>query len=195
MKNNIQTTSTIQEWVTQFSDDLYRWALHKTSNKNVAEDLVQDTFLAAVKSIDGFLSKSEPKTWLFSILNNKIMDYHRKKFKEEAIHQNNPIENGDNFFNTFFDHNDRWKTSERIDDWETNDGHLLDNIEFNKVLQNCMKKLPEQWFSALQLKYLKEIDGKVICQELGITPSNFWQILHRAKLQLRGCLENNWFKI
>lgn len=123
------------------------------------------------------------------------MDYHRKKFKEEAIHQNNPIENGDNFFNTFFDHNDRWKTSERIDDWETNDGHLLDNIEFNKVLQNCMKKLPEQWFSALQLKYLKEIDGKVICQELGITPSNFWQILHRAKLQLRGCLENNWFKI
>jgi len=70
----------------------------------------------------------------------------------------------------------------------------LDNVEFKSVMENCMKKLPDTWFSAIHLKYLEEKDGKVICQELGITPSNFWQILHRAKVQLRACIEKNWFK-
>jgi DNA-directed RNA polymerase specialized sigma24 family protein len=61
-------------------------------------------------------------------------------------------------------------------------------------LQLCMENLPALWFSAVQLKYLEGKKGELICQELQIAPTNFWQILHRAKLQLRKCLENNWFK-
>ena len=75
MENKQATSahSIIQKWVAVYSDDLYRWALHKTSDKETVQDLVQETFLAAFKSLDKFQGKSQPKTWLFSIMNNKIM--------------------------------------------------------------------------------------------------------------------------
>lgn len=185
----------IQKWVSVYGDDLYRWALHKTSDKEAAEDLVQETFLAAFKSIDNFQGKSQPKTWLFAIMNNKIMDYHRKKFREATIHQSqlNQQQDGADILETFFNNAGSWKTENSPANWQEMDGHLLDNVDFQEVMGNCMKKLPEIWFSAIQLKYLEEKKGKVICQELGITPSNFWQILHRAKIQLRACIEKNWF--
>jgi RNA polymerase sigma factor (sigma-70 family) len=150
---------TIKCWVELYSDNLYSWALHKTSSKEVAEDLVQETFMAAVQSFGKFEEKSNPKTWLFAILNNKINDHHRNNFRRPTI-------NEETFLNKFFDQNEDWKAEER----------------------------PDNWFSAVQLKYLEEKNGELICQELGITPTNFWQILHRAKLQLRKCLETNWFK-
>jgi len=158
--------------------------------------MVQETFLAAFKSIDKFQGKSKPKTWLFSILNNKIMDHHRKKFREATTNQSklNGQAEDINVLETFFNNNGGWKPENSPANWQEMDGNLLDNAEFKSVMKDCMKKLPENWFSAIHLKYLEEKDGKVICQELGITPSNFWQILHRAKVQLRGCIENNWFK-
>jgi len=196
---NQKTTSKqehIQEWVSLYADDLFRWALHKTGEKETAEDLVQETFLIAFKSIDSFQGKSQPKTWLFSIINNKIIDFHRKKFRDGA--KNHPM-NYDKIgepdvLEEFFDHTDTWKSSAKPTTWETLDGHLLDDHEFNRVLQNCMNNLPSPWFSAIHFKYLEQKNGNEICQELGITSSNYWKMLQRAKLQLRGCIEKNWFK-
>ena len=174
---------------------MYSWAFYKTSGKETAEDLVQDTFLAAHQSLPGFKGGSNPKTWLFSILNNKINDYHRKKFKKTAVfEQLQSDESSDNLFRLFFDNNDNWDNSQKPHEWRHEDENILDNKEFNQVLQSCLEKLPGHWFSAVQLKYFLEKKGEVICQELGITPTNYWQILHRAKLQLRKCLELNWFK-
>lgn len=185
----------ISEWVSLYADDLYRWALHKTSDKETAEDIVQETFLAAFKSIDKFKGKSQPKTWLFSIMKNKIMDYHRKKYRETTINQSK-LSNGSDgadILENFFDQNGTWKPENNPANWHDMEDHLLDDDDFNEVLGNCMKKLPSNWFSAMSMKYLEEKEGKIICQELGITPSNFWQILHRAKVQLKACLEMNWF--
>lgn len=192
-----QNTSTvlIQEWLSQYGDDLLRWALSKTSSKESAEDLVQETFLAAFKAIDKFEGKSEPKTWLFSIMNNKIIDHHRKNFKDSAkldVLRNE--RSGAAIMETFFEQNGRWKQETGPANWHEIEAHLLDNVDFNSVMDSCLKKLPENWFTAIQLKYLKEENGNAICQELGITTSNYWQILHRAKIQLRACIEQNWFK-
>ncbi|WP_418262403.1 RNA polymerase sigma factor [Flavobacterium faecale] len=78
MSITVENSKTVLEkWVHQFSDELYSWALYKTSSKETAEDLVQETFLAAYNKIDSFQEKSQPKTWLFSILNNKVVDYYR----------------------------------------------------------------------------------------------------------------------
>lgn len=186
----------ISEWVSLYSDDLYRWAFHKTSDKETAEDLVQETYLAAFKAFDKFQGKSLPKTWLFSIMNNKIMDYHRKRFKSTTYNESQlsgKQEKGDVFEN-LFDDSGTWNSDVRPNDWQDLEVHLLDNIEFKTVLTGCIKKLPKNWDSAIQFKYLKEQNAKEICKELGITSSNYWQILHRAKLQLRMCLEKNWFK-
>lgn len=188
---------TIRYWVEQYSDSMYSWAFYKTASKETAEDLVQDTFLAAFQSIEKFEGRSNPKTWLLAILNNKIADYHHKKFSRPTISEQRQSENtAYSLFDILFDNygTGDWIKSQRPHDWPGEPENLLDDAAFNKVLQLCMERLPAQWFSAVQLKYLEEKKGELICQELQIAPTNFWQILHRAKLQLKKCLENNWFK-
>lgn len=185
----------IEEWFLQWGDDLFRWAIHKTNERETANDLVQETFLAAQKALDKFEGRSEPKTWLFSILNNKIMDFYRKRLKEPTVSHDGVDKNGDqtSVLDHFFTKKGDWVTGNSPSNWHNLDNHLLDDHEFNKILEFCMRELPVKWMSAIQLKYLEDKAGKIICQELDITPSNFWQILHRAKLQLRACLELNWF--
>lgn len=190
-------TATIQCWVAQYTDTLFQWAWHKTSDKVLAEDLVQDTFLSAVESFHTFQGKSQPKTWLFSILNFKIANHFRKCFKmPEVSWQDELLQHGDDLIESFFDENGHWRMNETLkkDNWQDADLHLLDNPEFATVLNNCMDKLPKHWFSALHLKYLEAKSGEEICQELQISTTNFWQIIHRAKLQLRKCLDVHWFK-
>lgn len=186
---------TVKRWVEMYSDKMYSWTFYKTNSKEIAEDLVQDTFLASFQSISKFEGKSDPKTWLFAILNNKIAEHFRKIYRNPILSENqaNPNE-GESFFDTLFDSNGEWQKEERPKEWQNTEAHLLDDVAFVKVLQACMDKLPANWNAVIQLKYLEEKKGDLICQELGIAPTNFWQILHRSKLQLRKCLENHWFK-
>lgn len=186
---------TIELWVESYSDSLYSWALYKTSDKETAEDLVQETFLAAFQSFEGFKGESKPKTWLFAILNNKIRDYHRKRFQSPIVNEQVQREGPENsLLESLFDSNDQWIKEQRPQEWPLPEENILDNIEFNKIMQQCMRNLPDHWFSAVHLKYLEEKKGEHICQELNISATNFWQILHRAKLQLRKCIELNWLK-
>lgn len=187
------SSNIVKTWVEAYSDQLFSWAFFKIGSHEQAEDLVQDTFLAAIQSYERFEGKSEPKTWLFSILNHKISDHFRKAYRLPI--SNESSENLDEKFKeSYFDNEGSWKKSQRPIEWDTN-SHLLDNLEFTKVLNGCMGKLPSQWNAAIHLKYLGEKKGEQICEELDISPSNFWQILHRAKLQIRKCLEIHWFKI
>jgi RNA polymerase sigma-70 factor (TIGR02943 family) len=174
-------------WVETYTSDLYSWAFHKVSDAELAKDLVQDTFLAAVEKIDGFKGESSPKTWLFSILNHKIIDYYRKKI-------NNPSRIGDQALSSYFNAEGGWRQEKMPKNWNEEDEHLLDDTEFTKILNSCLELLPENWNACVKLKYLSEKKGEEICQELDISPTNFWQIVHRAKIQLRDCIENNWYK-
>ena len=180
---NDQTT--ISQWVASYTNDLYRWAYHKTSNSEAAKDLVQETFLAAVEQVKNFQGTSSPKTWLFSILNHKIMDYYRRKVKEPKSLDSSATAD-------FFDADENWRMEKRPHPWNNEEAHLLDNEEFQVILKKCMDALPERWHTGVKLKYLMEKSGEEICQELGIAPTNLWQIIHRAKLQLRDCVEKKW---
>ena len=180
--------SEINQWVQLYTENLYSWARYKVSDAELAKDLVQDTFLAAVEKYDGFKAESSPKTWLISILNNKIIDYYRKKVRQ-------PISKEIDSFSKFFETNGDWHDSQKPKNWQLDEKeeHLLDDNDFQKVLKECLESLPEKWGTCVKLKYLGGKNGEEICQEIGITPSNFWQIVHRAKMQLRGCVEENWF--
>ena len=176
----------ISNWLTEFGDELYSWAFYKTSNKEIAEDLVQETFIAAFINFTNFQEKSTPKTWLFSILKNKIIDFYRKKSKEFSIsyeEYNQPIQQTDDLF----DEEDRWKEVSDI-----TSQNWLDNPEFVSILSKCKEKLPENWQFIIQAKFVLNQESKQICQELAISTSNYWQIMHRAKLGLKKCIELNW---
>ena len=183
--------SDITQWVYDFGDALYRWAFFKTNDENVAQDLVQETFLAAVSKRTDFKGESTPKTWLFRILNNKIIDYYRanQRFGRKTV----PFEDkqAEKITNGFFDSSQNWSDSTSITTWNE-DQHLLDNEEFIKILNFCMDNLPEQWHSAITAKYLSNKSSDDICKELNITSSNYWQIIHRTKLLLKKCIDSNW---
>lgn len=191
--NHADVKAIFRQWVEAHTDVLYAWAYHKTSDAQLAQDLVQDTFTAAYEAYDKFRHDSNPKTWLLSIMNNKIIDHYRKDGRNPIYTAVNITLDYDSVLETRFDENGRWEKQHEPKDWPY-DEHLLDNKEFNKVLEHCMARLPDQSNKAVQLKYLEGKKGKHISQELGISTSNYWQIIHRAKVFLRECLENLWFK-
>jgi RNA polymerase sigma-70 factor (TIGR02943 family) len=176
----------IKELVEKHTDEMLSWAYHKTSSPEVAEDLVQETFLAALESVEKFRGDSSSKTWLFAILNNKINDHYRKKVYQPALIETTS-------FADFFGETEGWQKNKKPGKWHEEE-NLLDNDEFQKVLQYCLDALPDNWNICVKLKYLSGKKGEEICQEIGITPTNFWQIIHRAKLQLRDCVDGKWFK-
>jgi len=177
----------LEELVYLHTKELYTWAFYKTSQAEVAEDLVQETFLAAAEKLAGFKEKSSAKTWLFSILNHKIIDFYRKKVNQPQSLDNSGLA-------AYFDDNMNWKMNKRPLNWDEDEKHLLDNQDFQEILKKCLEHLPEKWHTCVRLKYLSEKNGAEICQEIGISTTNFWQIIHRAKLKLRDCIETNWLK-
>ncbi len=191
---NFISDTEFTQWVNLYTYDMFARAFHKTQDKQTAEDLVQETFLSAYKSLSQFNNESAPKTWLIAILNRKIIDYYRTQAK--SIVNNNQTNSFSlhDIEQQFFEDNGSLK-SFKTADWESNQTNDLDNPEFIKAFKKCMSKLPVQWQSSIKSKFILEKKSKDVCQELGITPSNYWQILHRAKLLLKQCLEHQWYKV
>jgi RNA polymerase sigma-70 factor (ECF subfamily) len=172
--------------VNDFAADLLKRAMYKISDKEIAKDIVQDTFLAATEKLHTFKGESSPKTWLFSILNFKIIDYYRSKSRSKV----NPASQS---LLKFFTETGEWVEPKKPKSWE-DEGSLLDDTDFQIVLKNCLDALPEKWNACISMKYYMDKKGDEICQDLGITPTNLWQIIHRSKLNLRDCIETNWYK-
>lgn len=193
VEKNTAHIEVITSWVHEFSDKLYARALFQTNDATASEDLVQDTFFAAVKSFETFDHRSKPSTWLFAILNNKIADFHRKKSKENQRHNISPKTNA-HISAQYFNENGEWQPESRPEDWQIEETHPLDDEDLMRALEKCLSKLPSHWHAAVKYKFLEEKETQLICQELEITLSNYWQIIHRAKLQLRECIENKWYK-
>lgn len=177
----------VELWVDKYAEDLLARAVFKTNDTETAKDLVQETFLAAVKNFNSYRGESNPKTWLFSILNNKITDFYREKYRE-------PDKSEFEDYKQHFNRHGEWVLQSEPARWDTSDKHLLDNKEFRDIMQWCIEQLPEKYNALIILKLENEKEAKSICQELQISPTNMWQIMHRAKIKLRACLETNWFK-
>jgi RNA polymerase sigma-70 factor (ECF subfamily) len=177
-----------EKWIDLYGDYLYRYALYRVYESTVAEDLVQETFLAALSSFKNFQHRSSIKTWLTGILKHKIIDHFRKKAKEQ---QTDDIDPHINKLNDHFDRNGQWKIKPAK--WNADPQKLYDQKEFIEVLHKCLAKLPGRQASAF---ILREIVGKnttEICKILDISTTNSWVLLHRARMFLRRCLEIKWF--
>ncbi len=180
------------DWVTSYSDILYSYTVVRVGEREVAKDLVQETFLSALERLDTFRGESTEKTWLFSILKNKIIDHYRKKSAERTVPSASVVGLGDE--DPYFEENGRWRPEELPTDWGV--GHLdqLRSKEFSSVLQQCFTRLTTQCRAVFMMKYLDELEFEEICKALMISTSNYWVIIHRAKLQLRDCLERKWIR-
>lgn len=176
-------------WVDRYSDELYSYALSRVNDSDLAKDLIQDTFLSGLNNLSGFRGESAEKTWLYSILKNKIIDHYRKKKNTQ------PLETTIVSDSHFFEEDGHWSGNKPKNEWEAKTTDQYSSDEFLSVLQECRKKLNSLQQAVFTLKIQEEMESEMICKELDITPSNYWVILHRAKLQLRECLEKNWIKM
>jgi RNA polymerase sigma-70 factor, ECF subfamily len=177
------------EWVDLYGNFLYRFALGRLHNPLDAENAVQETFLAALTARKNFFGGSSERTWLVSILKHKIIDQFRRNYRERPVTDLTDIEED---INSFFDQVGH--PTKAPSEWQFNPAELLENKEFWEIFRGCLQKLPQAIRDAFQLKELDKIDSKEICKILRITPSNLWVMLYRARLQLRHCLEINWFE-
>jgi RNA polymerase sigma-70 factor (TIGR02943 family) len=194
-QQNISAGLKPEKWVELYADYLYNYAYYRVNKEELAQDLVQDTFLSGLKAQDTYKGQASEKTWLVSILKNKIIDH----YKKASTRNESPLKletydtpSLDYFFNR--EKNGHWQSETKPKDWGGNDT-TYDSKEFYRVLEDCMEKLPEKWKGIFTMSLLEEADSKLVCKEFNLTSSNFWVIIHRAKLNLRGCLEKNWLKL
>jgi len=186
-------------WLQLYGDYLFSLAMLKTCNKELAEDLVQETFFSAIKAKENFKGTSSEKTWLTAILKNKIIDHYRKKnvLKETGSYL---ADTEQNFHNAFFsdeeDNFGHWTKEAAPRDWKISGAdNILNNKEFFKILQYCIEKMPSKLVPVFLAKFIDEEEAEMICKEFNITTSNYWVIIHRAKVLMRSCLERNWFSV
>ncbi|MES2006179.1 MAG: sigma-70 family RNA polymerase sigma factor [Bacteroidota bacterium] len=175
------------KWISEYADALYSYTLPRVNDTALAEDIVQETFLSAWKARDSFKGEASEKSWLFTICKNKIIDHYRKKARDivQPISDNAATD-------VFFDDAEHWTQQDKPLDWGLEQEQAIDKKEFYKVLEGCKKKLQEVQRAVFSMKYLEDLDSAQICKALGLTSSNYWVLIHRAKLQLRACLEKNW---
>ena len=172
------------EWLEKYGDYLYAFAMSRLHNKEIAEDLVQETLLAALQSQQKFLRNSSEKTWLTAILKNKIIDYYRRSSRQVLFATDE--EEAD-----FFDRNGNWLNSPS--DWNATPQNLLEQKEFQVILQECLANLPKNLSAVFTLREIEGLESKEICEILNLSPNNLWVMLHRARLHLRQSIETKWF--
>jgi RNA polymerase sigma-70 factor (TIGR02943 family) len=177
-----------KKWIELYADYLYNYTLIRVDNQDLSKDLVQETFFSGLKGKDNFKGLASERTWLVSILKRKIIDHYRKinsiKGKKEIrVNFYNDGENKGNWL------------EERVPvSWGNEAERNIENQELKSALEDCIDNLPEKYRMVFLLKSVRNYETEEICNELDITASNLWVIIHRARQQLRRCLEDNWFK-
>ncbi len=174
-------------WVDTYADYLYNYAVSRVSDKEIAQDLVQETFLAGLRSAKNYKGSASERTWLISILKRKVIDHYRKinskKGKAEVRMQYASQEDSEG----------DWLEERAADPYSVKELGALENEELGQAIQDCIDKLPVKQSKVFTLKTIQGMSTEDICNELGINPSNLWVMIHRARTSLMACLDKNWF--
>jgi RNA polymerase sigma-70 factor (ECF subfamily) len=176
-------------WVEQHGDSLFQFALLRVRDPETACDLVQETFLAALRDRDTYSGGSSIRSWLIAILKHKIADHLRKSAREQRFRESSAR---DDKTEGTIDHRGRWPT--RPLDWRDDPLIECERCEFWEVLGRCLSRIPAHLAEVFLQRELDGLSREVICRNLRITPENLSVRLFRARLLLRGCLEDHWFR-
>jgi RNA polymerase sigma-70 factor (ECF subfamily) len=169
---------------------LLRVAQLQLRDMDLAEDVVQETMLAALKARDGFTGRSSVKTWLTGILKHKIVDAIRQRQREPRVAASFEEETDLDDFDPMFKDNGAWEAPPA--EWGDPE-NALSRSQFYDVMDMCLEKLPPNTARVFVMREVMDLTTEEICKELSITANNLWVILYRARMALRMCLEQNWF--
>ena len=180
-------------WVDQHGDYLFRYALMRLRDRSIAEETVQETFLAALQAKSKFSGNSSEKTWLVGILKHKIIDHFRKHRREVSLEETQllPSEREETF-RTAGEWVGHWSENAAPSDWGADPIKTLEKREFWQSLEQALQTLPPRLAQVFVLREMDEMSSSEICNLLEISESNLWVMLHRSRMQLRRALELNY---
>ena len=174
-------------WIDLYSDYLFNFTISRVSDGVIAQDLVQDTFLAALKSMKNFKGEASERTWLISILKRKIIDHYRKINSKKGKAEVRITYNADS------ESEGDWLEERVADPYDKTAEDNMQNEELGAAILDCLSKLPKKQAEVFKMKTIQGFETEVICNELNITASNLWVIIHRARTAMAACLKENWF--
>jgi len=198
LNNTIEATSEIiqdrlnsnpAEWLDEYGDLMFRYAYLQLKSREKAEDAVQDAMFSAYRARESFEGKSSIKTWLMSILRNKIIDIVRKDKRDRLVgvdSYDDPIVSAN--FNSI----GIW--SKWLKSWGSSPEELCEHKGFLEQVGSCMESLPDNLRQVFILRNVDGLSTEEICETLEITPNNLWVMLYRSRLRMRECLDKNWFQ-
>jgi RNA polymerase sigma-70 factor (TIGR02943 family) len=173
-------------WLSLHGDALYRYALLLVADEHRAEDLVQDTLLAAIEGRGRYSGDASERTWLIAILRHKAIDARRRDRRhDQHLADIDPVVEGN--FKRFA----KWRNPPGR--WSPDPELLLESQEFWAIFQSCLRALPERLREAFALRVVEGLDASETCRILEVTSANLWTLLYRARERLRRCLEGKWF--
>lgn len=178
-----------ETWVDQYGDYLYRYAWLQVRDAATAEDLVQETLLAALKGRGSFDGRASERTWLTGILKHKVLDHLRRQHREVSLEE---AAGGEEDFGMedFFSADGSWASKPST--WN-DPAKSTENTYFWETLNRCIERLAPKQRQLFILRELHGDDNETLCRELNISTTNAGVILYRARMSLRQCLEFNWF--
>ena len=178
-------------WLQEYGDALFRFAVRQLHDVAHAEDMVQETLLAAFQARASYSGHASEKTWLTGILKHKIIDFIRKQVRESTVDDINALSDrtADSGEDDLFDERGRWIHPPQ--DWG-NPHKALHNHQFIEAFERCLERLKPAHARIFSLKELLGQSIDEICKELDITATNCSVILYRARMGLRRCLEIQW---
>ena len=174
-------------WISEYSDYLFNYTISRVNDREMAQDLVSETFLAGLKSMSNFKGEASERTWLISILKRKIIDYYRK------INSNKGKAEVRMTYNSESEAEGDWLEERVADPFDKTAEDKLENSELGDAIHECLGKLPQKQADVFKMKTILGYDTETICNDLNITASNLWVIIHRARTALADCMEKNWF--
>lgn len=185
--NTEPSGTTPEDWVEAHGDYLFNFAIGQVRDAGAAEDLVQETFLAALKARDRFTGQSSERTWLVGILRHKVYDHLRRTCRERAARVDAAPEGR---------HEEAWDDAVV---WLYDvaaecqlPSRRLELEEFRANLERALGKLPPRLAQVFQLYEMEERSNGEVCRRLNISESNLWVMLHRGRKQLRELLGGWW---
>ncbi|MBU2859150.1 sigma-70 family RNA polymerase sigma factor [Acidithiobacillus ferrooxidans] len=186
-----------EQWLDRYGDGLYRQALFRTSNTAVAEDLVQETLLAAWRGHAGFSREAQERTWLYGILEHKIQDHYRQNARVPQISDLEVDDLDPDIEESVFQSNGAWAV--RPGAWGRDPQEAAERKDFLRIVRGCLGELPEQQRSAFLLREWYGEEIALCATALAVTVNHLSVLLHRARLQISRCLgfkfaegENRW---
>jgi RNA polymerase sigma-70 factor (TIGR02943 family) len=170
---------------------MHRFALLQLSDAALADDAVQEALIGALRNAAAFAGRSAFKTWVFAILKHKIADVlrQRQRFVDVSTLLGSAEEDED--FSALFDRKGFWQADDHPADWGDPEAVLRDG-QFWKVFELCLDHLPASQGRAFMMREFVGLDSEEICKATGISMTNLYVTLHRARMRLRECLENRW---